>query len=76
MEFEFSVPRPKRGREGKEESKTPTFPIQIERCVYICVCLCARTCVCVYIYNIEGNELHCADHRSLSNSDQLQDEFP
>lgn len=66
MEFEFSVPRPKRGGVGKEESKTPTFPIQIEKCIYVCVC----------IYIIEGNELHCTDHRSLSNSDQSQGEFP
>jgi len=43
--YEFSVPRPKRGGVGKKESKTPTFPIQIEKCMYICMYLC----VCTYI---------------------------
>lgn len=47
---------------GKEESKTPTFPIWIEKCIYVSI--------------IKGNEVHCTDHGSLSNCDQSQDEFP
>ena len=47
MEFEFSVPRPKRGGVGKEETKTPMFPIQIEKCIYIYICVCVY--VCIYI---------------------------
>lgn len=35
VEFEFSFPRSKRGGVGKEESKTPTFPVQIEKYIYI-----------------------------------------
>lgn len=42
MEFEFSVPRPKRGGVGKEESKTPTFPIQTEECIYIHIYILLR----------------------------------
>lgn len=68
MEFEFSVPRAKQGGVGKEESRTPTFPIQIEECTYI------YTYICMYIFG--GNELHYTDHGSLSNSDHSRDKFP